>query len=175
MIDIATRQRQRYIRAYVRQHNKNRYTDAMETACSFLWRAIIAGLIITTIAALANLFDVLVTKEASYVVPIAEANTVKHAYATTTARVTGYNTVPEQTDSTPCIGASGDDICGRTDVVACPRVLPLGTEVEIDGKHYTCLDRLNIKYDDRYDISCDKDMQCPRRVSGIKEIKIIIK
>ena len=34
------------------------------------------------------------------------------------AYVTGYNTVTEQTSPTPCISASGDNICGRTDVVA---------------------------------------------------------
>lgn len=93
-------------------------------------------------------------------------------YAATTYYVTGYNTVPEQTDSTPCIAASGADICGRTDVVACPRAIPLGTEVEIDGKRYVCEDRLAPKYDSRIDISCDKDTACPAEVTGIKEVKI---
>lgn len=86
--------------------------------------------------------------------------------------VTGYNTVPEQTDSTPCIAASGDDICGRRDVVACPRAIPLGTELEIDGERYVCLDRLAPKYDNRIDISCDKDMQCPARVTGYKLVTV---
>lgn len=89
------------------------------------------------------------------------------------ALVTGYNTVPEQTDSTPCIAASGDDICGRTDVVACPSVYPLGTQVAIDGKTYVCLDRTAAKFDGRFDISCDKDMVCPRQVHGWKEVHII--
>jgi|GEM_PF-3462756 len=78
--------------------------------------------------------------------------------STTYAYVSGYNTLPYQTDSTPCIAASGDDICGRTDVVACPRYIPLRTWIKIDGKYYQCLDRLNIKYDDRFDISFDKDV-----------------
>jgi len=93
------------------------------------------------------------------------------AYAAT-YYVTGYNTVPEQTDSTPCIAASGDNICGRTDVVACPRAIPLGTIIEIDGKDYTCLDRLAEKYDNRIDISCDKDRACPDTVTGHKEVII---
>jgi len=88
------------------------------------------------------------------------------------AYVTGYNTVPEQTDGDPCIAASGDNICGRKDVVACPRVVPLGTIIEIDGKDYTCLDRLAKKYDNRYDISCDKDEKCPYEVTGYKEVRI---
>jgi 3D (Asp-Asp-Asp) domain-containing protein len=51
------------------------------------------------------------------------------------AKVTGYNTVPEQTDSTPCISANGTNICGRDDVVACPSEITLGTMVIIDGKN----------------------------------------
>lgn len=89
------------------------------------------------------------------------------------ALVTGYNTVPAQTDATPCIAASGDNICGRSDVVACPRAYPLGTEVRIDGKRYVCLDRTALKFDGRWDISCDKDMQCPMEVHGHKEVHII--
>jgi 3D (Asp-Asp-Asp) domain-containing protein len=74
------------------------------------------------------------------------------------AWTTGFNSVKEQTDSTPCIGAGGY-ICGRKQVVACPRYIPLGTWVKIDGKEYECLDRLNEKYDDRFDIFFDKDIQ----------------
>src|SRR5881392_1285736 len=40
--------------------------------------------------------------------------------------VTGYNTVPGQTDHTPCIAASGANICGRRDAIACPPLLPSG-------------------------------------------------
>jgi hypothetical protein len=55
--------------------------------------------------------------------------------------VTGYNTVRAQTDDTPCIGASGANICGRRDTVACPPLLKLGATVEIRGKKYVCEDR----------------------------------
>lgn len=77
------------------------------------------------------------------------------------AYVSGYNTVYWQTDSTPCISASGDNICGRSDVVACPRYIPLGTWVKIDGKNYQCLDRMAEKYtnDNYFDICFDKDIQ----------------
>ena len=74
------------------------------------------------------------------------------------ATITAYNTVPEQTDNTPCLGAGGN-ICGRNNVVACPRSIPLGTWVIIDDNYYQCLDRLAVKYDDRFDISFDKDIQ----------------
>lgn len=110
-----------------------------------------------------------VLKEVPHIVERAQADTLR----TIRAHVTGYNTVPEQTDSTPCIAASGDNICGRTDVVACPRAYPLGTEVMIDGKLYRCLDRTATKFDGRWDISCDKDMKCPYLVAGIKDVLIL--
>jgi len=88
------------------------------------------------------------------------------------AMVTGYNTVPGQTDETPCIAASGANICGRRDAVACPRHISLGTVVEIHGNTYVCEDRLAKKYDARFDISCDKDTACPYQVAGWTTIKV---
>lgn len=88
------------------------------------------------------------------------------------AYVTGYNTTPGQTDSTPCIAASGANICGRRDAVACPRRIDLGTTVEINGSTYVCEDRLAKKFDDRFDISCDKDTNCPPTVTGWATVKV---
>lgn len=78
---------------------------------------------------------------------------------TVIATVTGFNTVEAQTDSTPCVAASGDNICGRRDVVACPSHVPLGIWVEINGRRYECLDRTASEYNGRFDISFDKDIQ----------------
>jgi hypothetical protein len=89
-----------------------------------------------------------------------------HAY------VTGYNTTPGQTDDTPCTAASGANICGRTDAVACPRRISLGTFLQIRGETYVCEDRLAKKYDSRFDISCDKDTDCPGQVTGWVDIKV---
>ena len=88
------------------------------------------------------------------------------------AFVTGYNTVAGQTDDTPCIAASGADICGRRDAVACPRAIGLGTVVEIRGATYKCEDRLARKFDTRFDISCDKDTDCPPGVTGWATINV---
>ena len=88
------------------------------------------------------------------------------------AYVTGYNTVPAQTDSDPCTAASGANICGRRDAVACPRHIELGTVVEIRGTTYICEDRLAKKYNIRFDISCDKDKSCPGQVTGWTTIKV---
>lgn len=100
-------------------------------------------------------------------------NTNGRQYRTTIATVTGYNTVEWQTDSTPCISASGHNICGREDVVACSRVIPFGTVIEIYGKRYYCLDRLASKYDNRFDISFDKNVGDARLFGKrITEVKI---
>lgn len=98
--------------------------------------------------------------------------TTPPSYHQVRAYVTGYNTVPAQTDATPCVGASGADICGRHDAVACPRRIGLGTVVEIRGTTYVCEDRLARKFDTRFDISCDKDTACPPTVTGWATIKV---
>ena len=45
-------------------------------------------------------------------------------------------------------------------------------DVEIEGKKYECMDRLAKKYDDRFDINCDKNMACPYEVTGKKIVTI---
>lgn len=92
---------------------------------------------------------------------------------TRTATVTAYNTVPAQTDSSPCISASGHNICGRDDVTACPRSIAFGTIIEINRKRYYCYDRLSSKYDNRFDISFDKDVQSAKEW-GIKTLEVKI-
>lgn len=49
-----------------------------------------------------------------------------------------------------CLVASGK--IADHGMVACPRSLPLGTKIEIDGKDYTCEDRYNADLSDRIDI-----------------------
>jgi 3D (Asp-Asp-Asp) domain-containing protein len=88
------------------------------------------------------------------------------------AFVTGYNTVAEQTDGTPCLAASGANICGRRDAVACPSSIALGTIVEIRGGIYVCEDRLGRRLARNFDISCDKDRSCPGAVTGWAIVKI---
>lgn len=66
------------------------------------------------------------------------------------ANVTAYNSIPNQTDGTPFITASGKHVHPGT--LACPRGIPFGTKVLIDGKPFTCEDRMNPKFADRFDI-----------------------
>ncbi len=88
--------------------------------------------------------------------------------------VTGYNTVAAQTDDDPCIAASGANICGRRNTIACPPLLPLGTAVEIKGRMYVCEDRMASRFRDRFDINCDKDKRCPYKVAGQTLVKIYL-
>jgi 3D (Asp-Asp-Asp) domain-containing protein len=48
------------------------------------------------------------------------------------------------------ITASGEK--PKIGMVACPRFVPLGKFVEINGKTYRCADRLNIRYKNTFDI-----------------------
>ena len=94
-------------------------------------------------------------------------------YQILVAQITAYNTIEAQTDSTPCISASGDDICGRTNVVACPTSIALYTWVSIDGKMYQCLDRTHPRFGNRFDISFDKDIR-GALVWGIRTKEVIV-
>jgi 3D (Asp-Asp-Asp) domain-containing protein len=66
------------------------------------------------------------------------------------ADVTGYSSTKDQTDSTPFITASGERV--RDGIIACPRKYEFGTRFKIDDKTYICEDRMNIRFDDRFDI-----------------------
>ena len=69
------------------------------------------------------------------------------------AIITTYRAVVSQTDSQPCISASGMDICHtQKRICACPRRYPFGTKFLIDGIIWECQDRLAPKYDNRIDL-----------------------
>jgi hypothetical protein len=116
-----------------------------------------------------------VVESSKHAVPLAihqESYEEEEAYALQ-AYVTGYNTVPSQTSSHPCIAASGAYICGRRDVVACPSGFRFGAIVEIKGNAYICEDRTADKYATRFDISCDKDWDCPYQIGGWTTVKLL--
>lgn len=120
-----------------------------------------------------NTMNVLhIAVEAPHGVPVDDPKPAPKTERLPIAFVTGFNTVDTQTDSVPC-EAAGGKICGRSDVVACPRTIPLHTWVSIAGKAYECMDRTAKKYNGRFDISCDKDTSCPYEVTGWYRIKIL--
>jgi len=87
------------------------------------------------------------------------------------AVVTAYSSTRRQTSSHPRITASGKRVFDG--VVACPRRFPFGTKVLIAGKIYECLDRLNLKYDTRFDIW--KPNMRAARIFGKRELSIAVR
>lgn len=91
--------------------------------------------------------------------------------------VTAYNTVPEQTDSSPCIAASGIDICegmaqGKKYVAT--NELAFGTKVKISGQVYVVVDRTNARYSHRYDIAMPADQIAQAREWGSRTLLVDI-
>jgi 3D (Asp-Asp-Asp) domain-containing protein len=94
--------------------------------------------------------------------PLNEALTIKKPRLTVQARVTAYNSDPNQTDNTPCITASGLNVCeraknGREDIVATNiKNLPFGTRIRIPelygDKLFIVADRMNPRYAKSVDI-----------------------
>lgn len=78
--------------------------------------------------------------------PIVSSDTL--APLVTKALVTMYSSVETCPES--CVMANGR--APKEGDAACPRAIPLGTQIEIDGVPYTCSDRTARKYDGRYDI-----------------------
>ncbi len=66
------------------------------------------------------------------------------------AVITAYSSSPDETDDDPFITASGRRVFDG--LVACPRRYAFGTKFKINGRTYTCFDRLNQRFDDRFDI-----------------------
>jgi len=90
--------------------------------------------------------------------------------------VTGYNSVAWQTDSEPCISASGKDICAmfeRGINVCATNNVPFGTKIKIDGLG-TCevWDRMSRKYPNRIDWFFGNDVQTAKNF-GIKSKNIL--
>jgi len=84
-----------------------------------------------------------------------------------TVPVTAYNSVPGQTDATPCIGAAGTDICkylaaGSNTCAA--NFVPLGTVLKVEGLG-TCVvrDRMNARYYYRVDWYMGMDVAAARK------------
>lgn len=81
--------------------------------------------------------------------------------------VTAYNSVPGQTDATPCIGAQGTDICqllAEGSNTCAANFVALGTVLEVDGLG-TCVvrDRMNARYHYRVDWYMGMDIASAKR------------
>ena len=90
--------------------------------------------------------------------------------------VSAYNSVPEQTDSSPCTSADGTDICKRHKMGECivaANAYPLKTRLRIDKiGDCTVADRTHARYAHRVDLFMDKDIQGAIRF-GIQKLTVI--
>lgn len=77
--------------------------------------------------------------------------------------VSAYNSVPEQTDASPCISADGTDICRRYkkgECIVATNAYPLKTRLRIDRiGDCTVADRTHARYSHRVDLFMDKDIE----------------
>lgn len=89
-------------------------------------------------------------------------------------KVTAYSDYGDGCDDDECITASG--VKAYVGSVACPRKIPFGTHVLIDGKEYTCEDRMALKHDGWFDIfmGYGKDAKEKADLWGIRQSEIII-
>lgn len=87
-----------------------------------------------------------------------------------TAVVTAYSSEVNQTDDTPNLTAAQTET--RQGVIACPRELPFGTIVEVEGKRYVCEDRMHPRFNDRFDIWVESTEKAFEWGKQVKEVKI---
>jgi len=94
-----------------------------------------------------------------------------------TVPVTAYNSLPAQTDSTPCLTANGFDLCqnNQQNVIAA-NFLPFGAKVRFPDYDpdtiYTVQDRMNARYAYRADIWMKTIADA--RQFGVKNLKMEI-
>lgn len=95
--------------------------------------------------------------------------------------LTAYNSLPEQTDATPCITANGFDLCKHwTEDTIAANFLKFGTKVRIPelfgDRIFVVRDRMNQRFSDRVDVWF-KDKQDARqfgkRTARIEIVEVI--
>lgn len=69
-------------------------------------------------------------------------------YTVQTFSVSAYTSSIQETDDTPCLSASGVDVCKQGSWAACPSFLSFNTVISVDGVDYKCVDRMARRYRD---------------------------
>ncbi|MEK7611876.1 MAG: hypothetical protein AAB407_00835 [Patescibacteria group bacterium] len=98
---------------------------------------------------------------------------------TMTATITAYSSTPDQTDDTPCITASGYDVCENPynrNVVAA-NFVPIGTKMQIPAlfgdKVFTVEDRMHERFNDRIDVWFP-DRSSAKKFGKQSEVTVIV-
>jgi 3D (Asp-Asp-Asp) domain-containing protein len=115
--------------------------------------------------------------EAKHPAPVEEDETIKYKVINTGYyRATAYNSEVAQTDSTPCIAASGFNLCENNEEnVVAVNFLPLGTKIRIPEYYgdrvFTVEDRMATRFGNTVDIWF-KDRQTALQFGVKKSVKI---
>lgn len=87
--------------------------------------------------------------------------------------ITAFNTLPEQTDDTPCISASNMDICQTDKLIAASNEFDFGDKLLIDGQVYEIQDRMSLKYQTRIDLLMKSKSSALSFGKQVKEVYIL--
>ncbi len=78
----------------------------------------------------------------------------------TIREITMFNSLPEQTDDTPCISADGTNICEVDYNVCATNAFPFGTKLYVDGLGECIVkDRMNTRYRNAVDFYAGMDVE----------------
>lgn len=107
--------------------------------------------ILTGCILLAGYSGYIILEERSTVTYVREVEP-EPAHILVNATITAYSSSPDETDDTPFLTASGNLVKHGT--LACPSKYKFGTNILIEGKKYTCEDRMNKRFrnTERFDI-----------------------
>lgn len=109
--------------------------------------------------------------------PQAQNRAVAVRSAGDSREVVAYNSVPGQTDATPCISADGSDICTlyeQGEDTCAANFVKLGSKLEVEGLG-TCVvrDRMNARYPNHVDWYMGDDVEAARNF-GRRYLKVTI-
>ena len=103
-----------------------------------------------------------------YIAEEREVAVIQHEVVVAT--ITAYTSSVDETDDTPFITASG----ARTGhgIIACPSKYDFGTQIVIEGRQYTCEDRMNRRYRDQERFDIWVETKDDAFTWGIRELEI---
>lgn len=105
---------------------------------------------------------------------VAEAKTIEYVAPRIVAEVTAYTADPLETDSSPDVTANGESV--YVGGLACPRKYPFGQKFLIEGKEYTCNDRMAARYEgerehfDLFFLDKTEALEFGRRVAEVEKL-----
>ena len=93
-----------------------------------------------------------------------------------TYTITAYNALSYQTDNSPCISASGMNICEAGELIcACPREFEFGTEFFINDRWWNCQDRMAKRYREKNHIDILMKTVEEAKAWGVKQLEVYVK